>query len=186
MLVPLYINLPAIDKPEHDMIAKQLRMAEFTESQIREMKHYRKFILICDGYDESQQTHNLYMSNKLNQDDQWQAQMIISCRTEYLGTDYRDRFQPGDRNQQSNASLFQEAVITLFSLDQVQDYIRQYVIAHQPLWEVDDYKQALERIPSLGSCEKSLLDDSIIGSVATHGGSRTTSLRGSSDSCWIV
>ena len=25
----------------------------------------------------------------------------------------------------------------------------QYVIVHQPLWEVDDYKQALDRIPSL-------------------------------------
>ncbi|KAK3809355.1 MAG: WD40-repeat-containing domain protein [Benniella sp.] len=147
--IPLHINLPAIDKPEHDMIAKQLRMAEFTESQIREMKHYRKVILICDGYDESQQTHNLYMSNKLNQDGEWDAQMVISCRTEYLGTDYRDRFQPGNRNQQSDSSPFQEAVITLFSPDQVQDYIRQYVIVHQPLWEVDDYKQALEHIPSL-------------------------------------
>ncbi|KAK3809363.1 MAG: WD40-repeat-containing domain protein [Benniella sp.] len=147
--IPLHINLPAIDKPEHDMIAKQLRMAEFTESQIREMKHHRKFILICDGYDESQQTHNLYMSNKLNQDGEWQAQMVISCRTEYLGKDYRDRFQPGNRNQQSDSSLFQKASITLFSLDQVHDYIRQYVIVHQPLWEVDDYKQALDRIPSL-------------------------------------
>jgi len=131
------------------MIAKQLRMAEFTESQIREMKHYRKFILICDGYDESQQTHNLYMSNRLNQEGEWDAQMVISCRTEYLGTDYRDRFQPGDRNQQSDPSLFQETVISLFSLDQVQDYIRQYVIVHRPLWEVDDYKHALERIPTL-------------------------------------
>jgi len=65
--IPLHINLPAIDKPEHDMIAKQLRRAEFTEPQIREMKHYRNFILICDGYDESQQMHNLYMSNRLNQ-----------------------------------------------------------------------------------------------------------------------
>ncbi|KAK3809372.1 MAG: WD40-repeat-containing domain protein [Benniella sp.] len=147
--IPLHINLPAIDKPEHDMIAKQLRMADFTESQIREMKNHRKFVLICDGYDESQQTHNLYMSNKLNQEGEWDAQMVISCRTEYLGTDYRDRFQPGDRNHQSDSSLFQEAVITLFSLDQVQDYIRQYVIVHRPLWEVEEYKQALERIPSL-------------------------------------
>jgi len=147
--IPLHINLPAIDKPEHDMIAKQLRMAEFSESQIREMKNHRKFILICDGYDESQQTHNLYMSNRLNQEGEWDAQMVISCRTEYLGTDYRDRFQPGDRNHQSDSSQLQEAVITLFSLDQVQDYIRQYVIVHRPLWEVDEYRQALERIPSL-------------------------------------
>ncbi|KAF9361733.1 hypothetical protein BGX34_006956, partial [Mortierella sp. NVP85] len=44
--IPLYINLPTIDKPEHDLITKHLRKAEFTEQQIREMKHYRKFILI--------------------------------------------------------------------------------------------------------------------------------------------
>ncbi|KAG0207777.1 hypothetical protein BGX31_002508, partial [Mortierella sp. GBA43] len=50
-VIPLNINLPAIEKPEHDMIAKQLRKAEFTEPQIRELKLYRKFILICDGYD---------------------------------------------------------------------------------------------------------------------------------------
>ncbi|KAF9353730.1 hypothetical protein BGX34_011403, partial [Mortierella sp. NVP85] len=43
--IPLHINLPAIDKPEHDMIAKQLRRLEFTESQIRELKMHRKFIL---------------------------------------------------------------------------------------------------------------------------------------------
>jgi len=147
--IPLHIHLPAIDKPDHDMIAKQLRRAEFTEPQIREMKHYRKFVLICDGYDESQQTHNLYISNRLNQIGEWDAQMVISCRTEYIGVDYRDRFQPGDHTHQSDSSLFQEAVITPFSIEQVHDYIRQYVNVHQPLWEVKDYKQALDLIPSL-------------------------------------
>ncbi|KAK3809441.1 MAG: WD40-repeat-containing domain protein [Benniella sp.] len=147
--IPLHIHLPAIDKPDHDMIAKQLRRAEFTEPQIREMKHHRKFILICDGYDESQQTHNLYISNRLNQIGEWDAQMVISCRTEYIGADYRDRFQPGDHTHQSDSSLFQEAVITPFSLEQVHEYIRQYVNVHQPLWDVKDYKQALDLIPSL-------------------------------------
>ncbi|KAG0204251.1 hypothetical protein BGX31_003236, partial [Mortierella sp. GBA43] len=133
--IPLHINLPSIDKPEYDMIAKQLRKHEFTEAQIREMKHYRQFILICDGYDESQQTHNLYMSNRLNQKEGWNAQMIISCRSEYIGNDYRDRFQPGDRNQQSDASSFQEAVLTPFSINQVHDYITKYVSIQQPLWQ---------------------------------------------------
>jgi len=148
-IIPLHINLPAINRPERDMIAKQLRKYEFTEPQIREMKHHRKFIVICDGYDESQQTHNLYMSNQLNQPGGWDAQMVISCRTEYLGNDYRDRFQPGDRNQRPDSSLFQEAVITPFSIEQVQYYIEQYVAVHQPLWLAEDYKQALELIPSL-------------------------------------
>jgi hypothetical protein len=147
--IPLNINLPTIDKPEHDMIAKQLRKLEFTEPQIREMKHHRKFVLICDGYDEGHQTHNLYMSNHLNQPGEWDAQMIISCRSEYLGSDYQDRFQPGDRNNTSNSILFQEAVITPFTLDQVQTYIKQYVSVHQPLWRVSDYEEALNLIPSL-------------------------------------
>ncbi|KAF9353487.1 hypothetical protein BGX34_011533, partial [Mortierella sp. NVP85] len=147
--IPLHINLPAIDKPELDMIAKQLRRDEFTEPQIREMKHYRKFILICDGYDESQQTHNLYMSNRLNQRGEWDAQMVISCRTEYLGSDYRDRFQPGSRNQQLDSPLFQQAVITPFSISQIHDYIKQYVSVNEPPWREEDYKQALNLIPSL-------------------------------------
>ncbi|KAF9349215.1 hypothetical protein BGX34_001926, partial [Mortierella sp. NVP85] len=147
--IPLHINLPAIDKPEHDMIAKQLRRLEFTEPQIRELKIHRKFILICDGYDESQQTHNLYMSNRLNEPGEWAAKMIISCRTEYLGTDYRDRFQPGDRNNHSKSAQFQEAVMTPFSESDIDGYINEYVSVHQPLWEAKDYKQALDLIPSL-------------------------------------
>jgi len=147
--IPLHINLPAIDKPEHDMIAKQLRKAEFAEPQIRELKLHRKFTLICDGYDESQQTHNLYTSNRLNQAGEWNAKMVISCRSEYLGIDYRDRFQPGDRNHHLDSGLFQEAVITPFSMDQVQDYITQYVSVNRPLWEAKEYKKALDLIPSL-------------------------------------
>jgi len=147
--IPLYINLPAIDKPEHDLIAKQLRKAEFTEPQIRELKQHRQFVLICDGYDESQQTRNLYTSNRLNQTGEWSAKMIISCRSEYLGVDYRDRFQPGDRNNHSDSPSLQEAVITPFSMDQVQDYIMQYVSIQRPLWGADDYMMALDLIPSL-------------------------------------
>ncbi|KAK3807066.1 MAG: hypothetical protein J3Q66DRAFT_419040 [Benniella sp.] len=147
--IPLHIYLPAIDKPEHDIIAKQLRKLELTEPQIRELKLYRKFILICDGYDESQQTHNLYTSNRLNEAGEWRAKMVISCRTEYFGLDYRDRFQPGDRNHQSKLVQFQEAVMTPFSETQINDYINEYVWIHQPLWEAKDYKQALDLIPSL-------------------------------------
>ena len=145
--IPLHINLPAIDKPEHDMIAKQLRKMELTEPQIRELKMHRKFILICNSYDESQQTHNLYTANRLNEPGEWTAKMIIS--SEYLGIDYRDRFQPGDRNQQSKSAQFQEAVMTPFPESQIDGYINEYVSIHQPLWEAKDYKQAHEAIPSL-------------------------------------
>jgi len=147
--IPLHINLPAMDKPEHDMIAKQLRKNEFTESQIGELKLHRKFTLICDGYDESQQIRNLYSTNRLNQPGEWNAKMVISCRSEYVGSDYRDRFQPGDRNSRADPVLFQEAVITPFSKDQIQDYIAQYVSVHRPLWKADEYNMTMEHIPSL-------------------------------------
>lgn len=102
--------------------------ADFTDIQIRELKTYRKFILICDGYDECQQARNLYMGNRLNQPAEWNAKMIISCRSEYIGADYRDRFQPSDRNRRSEPGQFQEAVIA-------QDYIKQYVSLQRPIWE---------------------------------------------------
>ena len=148
-LIPLHISLPAIDKPDQDMVTKHLRRLDFTDAQIKELKDHRKLILICDGYDESQQTKNLYMANRLNQPDEWQAKMVISCRSEYLGADYRDRFQPGDRNQFSKSTQFQEAVLVPFSASQVDDYIDQYVSLRQPLWRAKEYKQALNSIPSL-------------------------------------
>ncbi|KAF9351997.1 hypothetical protein BGX34_000238 [Mortierella sp. NVP85] len=148
-LIPLHINLALIDKPESDMIAKQLRMANFTESQIQELKIHRKFILICDGYDENQQAQNLYTSNRLGEPGGWQAKMVISCRSDYIGFDYRKRFQPGDRNHPGELALFQEAVITPFSTAQIQDYIDQFVSVHQPLWKAEQYKKALDLVPSL-------------------------------------
>ncbi|KAF9180813.1 hypothetical protein BGZ51_005886 [Haplosporangium sp. Z 767] len=147
--IPLFISLPAIDRPDKDLIAKQLRKAEFTESQIRELKVYREFVLICDGYDESQQTHNLYTSNKLNELGEWKAQMVISCRSEYLGLDYRDRFQPGHRNQSTDPTLLQEAVIAPFSKGQIKDYIEKYVAVKAPLWRIKDYQDVFDQIPSL-------------------------------------
>ncbi|KAF9574956.1 hypothetical protein EC968_004958, partial [Mortierella alpina] len=146
--IPLFINLPAILRPEQDLIAKQLRKHHFEEAQIRELKK-RKFVLICDGYDESQQTHNLYTSNRLNQEGEWQAQMVISCRSEYVGADYKDRFQPGDRNQSSSPGQFQEAVVMPFNEDQVEEYIKSFVSLEKPLWSAENYSDVLKKIPSL-------------------------------------
>ncbi|KAF9939552.1 hypothetical protein BGZ67_009318 [Mortierella alpina] len=146
--IPLFINLPAIDRPEQDLIAKQLRKLQFEEPQIRELKK-RRFVLICDGYDESQQTHNLYRNNLLDQKEEWQAQMVISCRSEYVGTDYKHRFQPGDRNQPSTPGQFQEAVVMPFDEVQIEKYIKSFVDLEKPLWSAENYIRALEMFPSL-------------------------------------
>ncbi|KAF9171426.1 hypothetical protein BGX21_006562 [Mortierella sp. AD011] len=111
------------ERPEQDLITKQLRKYEFAESQIRELKAHRKFILICGEYDESQQIHNLYTSNNLNQVGEWQAQMVVSCRSEYIGLDYRDYFQLSNSGQQSELPELQEAVIAPLSRVQVKNHI---------------------------------------------------------------
>ncbi|KAF9086824.1 hypothetical protein BGX27_003093, partial [Mortierella sp. AM989] len=148
--VPLYIHLPAINRPEHDLITKQLDRNHFTKQQIKEMKTQCEFILICDGYDECGQTNNLYTSNELNQNGQWRAKMIISCRTEYLGRGYHDNFQTSDCNGIGKAKLFQEAVITPFSQSQIRDYIKQYMyVEEKQHWQEDEYYRAFEKIPNL-------------------------------------
>jgi energy-coupling factor transporter ATP-binding protein EcfA2 len=92
--IPLFINLPGLERPEKDLIAEQLKTHRFTDTQIQELEQYRQFTLICDGYDESQLNCNLHTSNSLNQAGQRKAKMIITCRTQYLGSDYRDLFVP--------------------------------------------------------------------------------------------
>ncbi|KAG0286151.1 hypothetical protein BGZ98_005200, partial [Dissophora globulifera] len=88
------------------------------------------------------------MSNRLNQPGEWNVQMVISCRSESLGQDYRDRFQPSDSNRQATPELFQEAVIAPFSQDQVEEYIKRYV-SMGTVWQVRDYLRSLKSIPSL-------------------------------------
>ncbi|KAF8952758.1 hypothetical protein BGZ46_003380, partial [Entomortierella lignicola] len=150
--IPLFIHLPSIKNPEEDLIAKHLRKLDFTKEHIQELKNKHDFILICDGYDETQSTRNFYMSNELNQGGGWRAQMVISCRTEYNGMDYKDRFQPIDTNTSGTSVLFQEAVIVPFDKDQIQGYIERYVSCKQSAeiqWGAKDYEKVLDQIPTL-------------------------------------
>ncbi|KAK3804796.1 MAG: hypothetical protein JOS17DRAFT_826065, partial [Linnemannia elongata] len=157
--IPLLISLPAIDRPDVDLIAKHLKANNFSDDQIQEMKQHRELILICDGYDESQQQDNLHRSNALNQPGQWNTKMVISCRTQFLGPAYVDRFkpQPTDRYASGSQDLFQEAVITPFSKDQVKSYVEQYAedpqtalgFKDQSAWSSQEYMHKLAAIPNI-------------------------------------
>ncbi|KAG0265488.1 hypothetical protein BGZ95_003318 [Linnemannia exigua] len=149
--IPLYINLPAIERPDLEMITKQLQIYGFKDDHIQEIRRHRQLILICDGYDESQLVVNLYKSNQLNQQDQWRAKMIISCRTQFLGPDYLSRFIPGsmDHYKSARRDLFQEAVIAPFSKEQVKDYVTRYVPLEPRPWITEDYMRMLTTIPHL-------------------------------------
>ena len=151
--IPVFVTLPAIDRPDKDLIAKQLRSYDFTEDQIRELKSYRQFVLICDGYDECQKKDNLYNDNRLNQPGERIVKMIISCRSEFFGSDYRLFFQPGGRNDRLGAMQLKEAVVAPFSVIKISDYIRSYVSKYQSrgdtTWKAEDYESAIKNIPNL-------------------------------------
>ncbi|KAF9272040.1 hypothetical protein BGZ88_005282, partial [Linnemannia elongata] len=68
--IPLFVNLPSLERPEKDLVAEQLRTYDFTGDQIRGLKKHRQLILICDGYDESQLTSNLHTTNLFNRSGQ--------------------------------------------------------------------------------------------------------------------
>ncbi|KAG0303296.1 WD_REPEATS_REGION domain-containing protein [Dissophora globulifera] len=149
--IPILVWLPAIDEPEKDIIAQRLRASDFNEDEIRELKDHYKFVLICDGYDESQLTYNLYNTNKLNTAGQWQAKMVISCRSEYLGHDYRRHFQPGDYNDWMGGALLREAVIAPFTRSKIQGYVKKYVEKYTSMneisWKVENYLSVIEGVP---------------------------------------
>ncbi|KAG0055046.1 hypothetical protein BGZ90_005837, partial [Linnemannia elongata] len=149
--IPLFINLPALKQPDEDLVAKQLRIFDFSEEQIMHLKLHRQLLLICDGYDESQLSSNLHTTNLFNRPGQWDVKLIVTCRTQYLGPDYRDRFAPKATGQyyRSANNLFQEAVIAPFSKEQIALYVGQFVPLIPRTWVTKDYMDKLTTIPNL-------------------------------------
>ncbi|KAG0059697.1 hypothetical protein BGZ89_000191 [Linnemannia elongata] len=133
------------------LVVEHLRTLDFSEKQIQELKQRRHFVLICDGYDESQLTCNLHTTNLLNQPGQWSAKLVVTCRTQYLGKDYNDQFVPMAPGQYFRSAIdrFQEAVLAPFTRDQIEDYIERYVPLEPRTWVKKDYMDKLMVIPGL-------------------------------------
>ncbi|KAG9071591.1 WD repeats region domain-containing protein [Linnemannia hyalina] len=149
--IPLFINLPALDRPDREMVVEHLKSANFSEEQIWDLKQHRQLLLICDGYDESQLTSNLHTTNLFNRPGQWNAKLLITCRTQYLSPDYRDRFAPEATGQYHRTAynLFQEAVIAPFSKKQIELYVEQFVLLKPRTWVKKGYMDTLTTIPNL-------------------------------------
>ncbi|CAO3565263.1 unnamed protein product [Mortierella alpina] len=157
--IPLFINLPAVVGSYRDIIGAQLQIYKFPEPKTKELKENRKMILICDGYDETQLKVNLHSENMFNQEGQVDIKMIISCRSTYLGHNYRNQFRPQASNRYiaTAANVYTEAVIVPFSTDQIEDYIHQFVrdpevhklMGDTALWSTEDYMDKLRSIPNL-------------------------------------
>ncbi|GJJ69947.1 hypothetical protein EMPS_02296 [Entomortierella parvispora] len=134
--IPLLIDLKAIRDLNQNLILQHLDSTKmFAPSHLSDLRR-REFILICDGYDESQCRSNLHTNSQFNRTNQWKAKMVISCRTQYLTRGYQTSFAPqqdavAHLDLPSN-ELFMEAVIVPFKLDQIKDYVEQYTASREP------------------------------------------------------
>ncbi|GLR01615.1 hypothetical protein GCM10007934_14270 [Mycoavidus cysteinexigens] len=141
--IPLLIALPEIDNPTHELVEKHLHLKGLNQKQIQELKRSHQFVFILDSYDESQQSKNLYLTNKINQEGGWQGQVIIGCRSEYYGEDDRARFEPEDKTQ------LQKLVVAPFSKVEIKRYIEVYAQANPLGWSSERYQETLKSIPHL-------------------------------------
>jgi len=153
--IPLLIDLKTVQDLDQDLIQRHHdSLHVFSASRMDELRS-QEFILICDGYDESQCRRNLHTNNRFNRRKQWKAKMIISCRTQYLTVGYQSSFAPQQdavaHLRLSPSELFTEALIAPFNLDQIKEYIIQYAIIpdtsdNKPKWTAEQYMVRLEAI----------------------------------------
>lgn len=154
--IPLYIDLPFIDRPDLDLIKKHLLQNNFLDYAVQELLVHRQFTIICDGYDECGLISNLYFTNQLSRQD---VKMIISCRSTFLSSDYQGRFLPygADRYHDNPLDLFEEAVIVPLSKVDIEAFVTQYVLEQEtagPLidqrnWTVEKFMNTMSTIPNM-------------------------------------
>ncbi|KAF9899828.1 hypothetical protein EC991_008249 [Linnemannia zychae] len=125
--IPLYINLPSIHQPENNLIKEHLCDRKYISARkAQEIMQHRQLVLICDGYDESRLTTNLYTNNQLSDK---QVKMVISCRNTFLRRGYEGRFLPYGANKvhDTSSNQFEEATILPFTDTDIHDFITQFV-----------------------------------------------------------
>ncbi|KAF9899339.1 hypothetical protein EC991_009083, partial [Linnemannia zychae] len=128
--IPLLINLSDYPKAALDLMGQVLKFKGLNHQQILNLKRYRQFVLICDGYDEAQVSGNIYNSNKFNHPGQWRVKFIVFCRSDKVGRDSDGRFQPEHSNRYSfqKLDLFQKAATAPFTFGQIKEYVHEYVL----------------------------------------------------------
>ncbi|KAF9121532.1 hypothetical protein BGX30_002499, partial [Mortierella sp. GBA39] len=160
--IPLFINLSSIHQPDIDLIEKHLgRHHHISDSVIQDIKRHRRLVLICDGYDESRLTTNLYTTNHLSHLD---VKVVITCRNTFLHRDYQGRFLPHghDRYNDRASDRFEEATIAPFSRVDIKEFIKQYVqdpatqehLSKVTLSSHIDYWEKLSVVPDIMSLIK--------------------------------
>jgi acyl-coenzyme A synthetase/AMP-(fatty) acid ligase/thioesterase domain-containing protein len=151
--IVLYIPLANYENTQHGLIEAHLRRLCFSDTQIVNLKKHQKFIFILDGYDEidKDRYQNLYATNHL---DEWNAQVIVGCRSSYLinAQNYREIFYPIKKDRVVMDGL-SELTILPFNDSQIIDFIKAFLKDPPEGIDIDeewrDYNKYLQHIDSL-------------------------------------
>ncbi|KAG0307426.1 hypothetical protein BGZ97_000407 [Linnemannia gamsii] len=165
--VPILVSLPFVDNATSDLLGQVLQTNGFRNADVRTLKQStRRFILLCDGYDEAQVLGNIYNSNRFHQPGQGRVKLIIACRSQKLGADSDGRFEPvtGDHYNSTNLNQFQKVAMAPFTRSMIMEYVEKFVATRsQPevrpeyqtlpenslAWSLEQYMYALSNIPHL-------------------------------------
>ncbi|KAG0042968.1 hypothetical protein BGZ89_006695, partial [Linnemannia elongata] len=131
--IPILVKLSEFTNPANDLLGQVLQSRGFHPEHIQLLKRSeRRFILICDGYDEAQVQVNIYNQNRFNREGQWVVKMIIACRSDKIGRDSDGRFQPevDDRYSSQKLNQFQKLAMAPFTYRMVVEYVEKYANRH--------------------------------------------------------
>jgi hypothetical protein len=147
-VVPIFIPLPSIKHPVHNVIREPLLDAGFTSAQIQTLRQSKtvSFLFILDGFDEISVKANLYRSNDFAQ---WPGQVIITARTEYLQElgDYHSFFTASDQQRS-----VMEFYIRPFDVSQQVAFFTKLIKKGTSKWrDVESYQAAINDIPGLNT-----------------------------------
>lgn len=121
-VIPLFISLASLhdsNNRSRDLIEAFFEEMGFDRGRIAMLKKSRSFISILDGYDEIQDRNsNFYAENKLAS---WNGKVIITCRPEYLSSNYRSQFHPLRQPQK-----LRQYWLAPFSQRMIEEYIHKY------------------------------------------------------------
>jgi hypothetical protein len=145
--IPVFVSLPSLDDPVHNLLEETFTRYGFAEEQIQELKTTQQFIFIFDGYDEIHQRQNLHLTNRLHE---WNAKIIISCRSQYLmyTRDYEKYFTPY-HNEQRQGHLLDEFILSPFTQEQIGSYIDRYVELSEKEEEKKEAKPQKKKVQAL-------------------------------------
>ncbi|MEM7174381.1 MAG: ankyrin repeat domain-containing protein, partial [Chlamydiota bacterium] len=146
--IPLRVHLPALEYPFDNACVEAFKVMFFDhdldESLLGHLQNNYSFVFLFDSYDELFSYRPIYISNKI---DQWNAKLIITCRTQYLEQreNYKRLFLP---KKQWNYNL-PELRLRPFHIRQIESYLKKVLLQLKTPWPKQRYLHVIETCPAL-------------------------------------